>query len=559
MKKYNILKVLLISILVVVLFSWILPTFQFQYDLQEVSRLQVGLFDLFSYPMVVCAYFSYVIVFALATGMFYGVLYKIPAYWELLDRIVKLFKGKENIFLIITMILTAVIVSVTGLSFAMLFVFPLIISLVLLMGYNKLVAASVTVGSVMVGIAGTTLGSDTVNYITYALGTDVFNEITSKIVILVIGLILLIFNVLLYARKTKNNVDKVVSFVPKALNKSKEELTVTEKEKVSTSKKKTTEVKKPVVKKDSKEVDTKTTAKKKTSTTTKKQTNTKTTDKSTGKAATKTASTKKKTSASMAKNADVVKVDMTKKNKKVAVWPLVVIFDLVIIIMVLSKIDWVGVFEIDFFSTAFEAVKDFTIGGFPIFTKILGSIKEFGEWSLSAEIPALIIIASILLAFVYGLKLNDFFDGVIAGLKKAAGPTIYMSLVYLILVIVTYHPFQLAFTQFFVGLTDQFNVIIMTIISMISSVFNVETTYVAQSTLPYLRSVYTDASLYPLISVISQSIYGLVMLIAPTSAILIGTLSYLDISYGQWIKHIWKLFLQLLAVFVIIFLIIFLI
>ena len=187
---------------------------------------------------------------------------------------------------------------------------------------------------------------------------------------------------------------------------------------------------------------------------------------------------------------------------------------------------------------------------FPIFAKVLGNVTDFGTWSLNYEIPCLIFLATSFLAFIYGLKFDEFLDGAIEGIKKAIKPAIYMFIVYLVLIIVTYNPFQLHFTKFLVNLTDGLNVITMTIVAMLASILNIESVYVAQSTLPYVTSV---------ITVIFQSVYGLMMLIAPTSVILLGTLTYLDISYTQWIKHIWKLFLELLLVLVIIFLILFLI
>ena len=43
------------------------------------------------------------------------------------------------------------------------------------------------------------------------------------------------------------------------------------------------------------------------------------------------------------------------------------------------------------------------------------------------------------------------------------------------------------------------------------------------------------------------------MLFAPTSVILMVVLSYLDIPYTKWIKTIWKLLLEILAVLLIVF------
>lgn len=534
MKKHNILKVVLLSILVAIVCTWVFPTASYQTELVVGERSQLGIFDLFSYTVELFRYFPYVILMTLAAGIFYGVAYKISAYRVLLDKIVKMFSGKESIFLAIAMILIAAIVSVTGLSFGILFVFPFIISLVLLMGYNKLVAASVTVGSTIVGILGTTLGSSTVYYFNAVLGTDIQNEMITKVILLVVGLVLLVFNVLLYAKKTRNSTDKVLEFVPVSISADKKDVKVVKEEKVKVAKK---ETKKSAAKKsDSKK---------------KAEVEKKTTKKSSAKKAT----TKTKAYDLKSKTAEVLTV---KSKKKAKVWPFILVFDLVVILIAVASFDW-SIFEVKVFEDALTAVQEFEIGGFPIFAKILGSVSPFGNWTLNYEVPALIILATSFLGFIYGLKLDDFLDGVVEGIKRALKPTIYMFLIYLVLVICTYNPFQLNITKFFLDLTKDLNVITMTLIAMISSIFNVESVYVAQSTLPYVSSVITDATLYPLLAVIFQAVYGLMMLVAPTSVILIGTLSYLEVPYGQWLKHIWKLFLELLVVLVVIFFVVFLI
>lgn len=544
MKKHNILKVILCSIAVVALCTWIFPKIDFQYSLMEGERSQLGIFDVALYiSQVLFPYFAYVLFYVLSVGIFYGVAHKIPAYRQILDKIVVGFKGKEKVFLAVVMALVAVIVSVTGLSLGMLFVFPFIISVVLLMGYNKLVAASVTVGSTAVGLLGVTLGSNATYYLNYFLGTDVFSEIVTKVILLVAGLVLLIYNVLLYASKTKNGIDKVVELVPDTKNEEVTEVKKVVKEEIKVEKKKTNSKKKTTTKK---KEDTKEKDNKKESKTSKAKTTTKSTKKS----------TKTKAYDLWSKVDDQIVV---KPTKRVNIWPFVVIFDLVLIILGISCFDWSGVANVDWFTKALSAVTDYKIADFPIFAKLLGNVNAFGSWSISLEMPVLIVVASGILAFIYGVKFDDFLDGVIEGVKKALKPAIYMFITYLVVIIALNNPFQLHFAKFLLGLSDGLNVITMTVVAMISSVFNIETTYVAQSTLPYVTSVITDSSLYPLLSVIFQSVYGLMMLVAPTSVILLGTLTYLDISYTQWLKHIWKLFLQLLLVLVVVFLILFLI
>jgi len=465
MKKHNILKVVLITLLAVVLCTWIFPTASFSYtELTEGARSQLGLFDLFSYPLVALSYFGYAFFYVLLVGGLFGILNKIPAYKALLEKIVKGFKGREWLFLSITMVLLSVLTSVVGMSFGFIVLFPLIISIVLMMGYNKLVAASVTVGSVVVGLIGTTLGEGSINYINAVLGTTVFDEIITKIAILVVALILLIFNVLNYAKKTKNN-----------SNKENEDL-IPEKVKVE-------------------------------------------------------------------------------KGKKVRIWPMAVVIDVMLLLMLLGCFPWNSVFELTIFEDALTWLQELEIFGFPIFVKVFGNVNAFGNWSFNVEMPFMIIISSVILALIYRVKFDDIIEGISNGFKKAVKPATLTVLIFMILVVATYHPFQLVFVKALLGLTKGINVVTMTVIAFLASLFNVDPIYVAQSTLPYVISVLTDSSLYPLIGIIFQTIYGLAMLVLPSSVILMITLSYMDISYGQWLKHIWKLFLELLVVLVVIFII----
>ena len=80
--------------------------------------------------------------------------------------------------------------------------------------------------------------------------------------------------------------------------------------------------------------------------------------------------------------------------------------------------------------------------------------------------------------------------------------------------------------------------------------------YSASNTLGYITSVITDTSVYGVVGVIWQATYGLAMLFVPTSVILVAGLAYLNVSYGKWLKAIWKLLLQLVVALLLIFLII---
>ena len=88
MKKHNTVKVVLITLLVFVLLTWILPAAYFSGQYVEQGRVQMGLFDLLNYPLTALSYFGYIAFYIIVVGGFYGVLYKIPAYRTFLDKIV---------------------------------------------------------------------------------------------------------------------------------------------------------------------------------------------------------------------------------------------------------------------------------------------------------------------------------------------------------------------------------------------------------------------------------------------------------------------------------------
>ncbi len=462
MKKYNWLKWVLLSLLLVVLLSWIVPAAQMQGNLIELGRTQVGIFDLGTYPLVCLMYFGYIAIFMLCVGGFYGILNQTGVYRKLLDKVTEMFKGRETIFLIASILIIAILTSITGLTVGLFLIFPLIISLVLLMGYNKIVAASVTVGSMVIGIFGNLFGSTTSN-LNEILSLKYTDEIVTKIILLVIGLVLLIYHTISYAKKVKSD----------SITESREYIP----EKVETKKK---------------------------------------------------------------------------------IWPMVVMFDLLVIFVILALTDWQGAFNINLFSDITKKAAEFEVGGFPIFAKILGSNLlgttplAFGEWTLREVIPVIVIVSLILVA-IYRIKMKDALDGFATGMKKALYPALLVSIIYMILIVTTYHPFQLIIYKSIFSLANGFNVLTTSLVAILSSFFNPELLYGSESSLRYFVSIITNKELYPVVEIIYQTLYASTMLIAPTSVVLVGTLSYLKVPYKNWLGYVWKLLLELVVIAFIVF------
>ena len=161
----------------------------------------------------------------------------------------------------------------------------------------------------------------------------------------------------------------------------------------------------------------------------------------------------------------------------------------------------------------------------------------------------------LVLALIYKVKLDDILDGFIEGVKKALAPFAITILLYSILVLVTYHPFQLVIYKSILGLTKGFNIATTVIVALLAPIFNSDIAYSFQAVIPYYSSIVTKTANYPLAAVVFQSMYGVAMLFAPTSLVLMGVLAYLKVSYKDWLKAIWKLLLELFVALLIIFII----
>ena len=544
--KSTSLKVVLLTMMAFMLLTWILPAAYYSNNQYiDQGHTQMGLFDLFNYPVTAVSYFGYIAFFVLAVGAFYGILNKIPAYRTFLDAIVEKVRGTEKFVLVIIMLLLAVLTSIGGMQLPLLVLFPMLISIILLMEFDKIVAAMTLVGSVMVGMIGSTYAYGNTNMIISILSLDLTSEVITKVVILVLGLVLLVANVMFYIKKT-NSVTKVIAKDTKK-NMVKKEEVVEVKEEVKASK--TTK-------------STKSTSKSTKST--KSTKGSKSTSKSGSKKTSKSSSRKNIKAAVKDEEVIVVKESINgtseefvpaKVDSKHSVWPFILMFALLFVLMILAYMPWVNAFGVNAFTTATNSVSSFTLFGFQIFGKLLGTINAFGNWTVIDLLLPLAIVV-LFLALVYKVKFNDILDGAVAGIKKALPLGLIVVLIYACLVMVTYHPFQLVIYKTLLGVVDKFGVVgvlISSLLGMLASLFNADATYAYQSVLLYLTSVVTDVSVYPTIGVIFQAMYGFTMLFAPTSIILMIVLSYLDIPYTKWIKTIWKLLLELLAVLLIVF------
>ncbi len=206
MKKHGLLKILGILLFLVVILSYILVG---RYG----ERTYIGLGDTLLNSLQSLYYFFDTALFILVVGGFYGVLSKTSAYKKLLDKIVTSVKPNSKKFIYAIVIIFAIIASLTGMTLPLIIFVPFVVSIILLLGYDKLVAITATIGSIMIGFIGGIFVSfrDPSNY--YGVSYTTFDKfvglssnysnIFPKLLLLFAGIALLIF----YLNKHIKNVE----------------------------------------------------------------------------------------------------------------------------------------------------------------------------------------------------------------------------------------------------------------------------------------------------------------------------------------------------------------
>ena len=463
MKKHSLLKALLITLFIVMIASWTLQVTRVSGgEFVSEDATKIGLFNIASYLGIVFQYFSQIFLYVLAVGGLYGVLHKIPQYRILLDKIADGFKNREWIFIIVVGVVLALLSSMAGMSVVLLLVFPFIISLMLLMGYDKVTAAMLVIGSTISGLIGSVFSSNDIYGITAVVEKAANDMVSTKIILLVASLAIVLVNTILYGKKHLDR-DHLVKgiFIP---------------EKVAT------------------------------------------------------------------------------KNK--TIYPMVIVLDLLLVVLALAFISW-DIFGVKLFSDMTQKFVNptgsaVTKGIYGALNTVLGVSTQnvFGAWTL-LEAALVVLLASWVISLLYRKSFTKYLSAFGEGAKKAFLPAMLTILAYVVLVCAINVPFELTILKNILSLDSGVNLLTMCIVAIVYSVFTVESYYGITSASSYVLAV-TVAEKTGLVALIWQSMYGLTMLVAPTSVIMLATLSYLDISYTRWLKAIWKLLLELLAVIVLI-------
>jgi uncharacterized ion transporter superfamily protein YfcC len=239
-----------------------------------------------------------------------------------------------------------------------------------------------------------------------------------------------------------------------------------------------------------------------------------------------------------------------KKQNKKASWPILLILGLLLILTILGVAAWASSFNVTLFTDLHKAITEWEVQNHTLISYLITDLKAFGEWYLT-EITALVLLATFIISRVYNIKANETINAFAGGISKVLKVTGIIFIAYTVVIFSAYHPYIVTITDWMMGLASKASgifgdilfIILSTINTMLSTILNVDMIYVVQSTVQYISTESTNS-----LAIITQAIYGLTLIVAPTSTMVILGLGYLGIPYKEWLKTSWKLFLSLLAI-----------
>lgn len=552
MKKYNLFKVLAITIFITWLLTLFIPGSYVDYtgEVATTGITGVGIWGLLSNLSISISYFNAIAVFLIALACFYAVLNKVDVYNTFVSKTASLFKGKEKALVIITMLVFGILALLVN-DFLILLVFvPFIYKVMKELDIDKKIILSSTlvaalIGS-MCGIYNSTLFT--------AFGLDLNTLLLVKLILFVISIAVLM---ILTAPKKEVKKAVVKKTTSKAVKKTtKEEVKEKPVKKVTTKDKK---VRKSVYAILTLLLGTigvnKFYA---------------------GKVKAGILSilfcwTGIPTILSIAEFITVLTEKADKKGmisvtserrRNVSFGVALVLFVLFIIGAIIpweSLIENCSVFSD--FNTWLAGIK---IGDYSIFGNIIGLplsvdqttgsttgvISVFGTWSIT-DIAILLFVLTALFAVINGIKVNNFIATVTEGTKKILPVALTAMLLSIVLVMAVTTGISVTITNGILKLADGFNIATATLATIIGSVLTSDFYYLISTVGTVFNVVVSNQEYYGVISLILQSVYNLVMIIAPTSVGLVIGLYYLNIPYNKWFKFIWKLLVALLIIVII--------
>lgn len=253
------------------------------------------------------------------------------------------------------------------------------------------------------------------------------------------------------------------------------------------------------------------------------------------------------------KSATLDMYSLVESDKKIKKGPLAILLIIFTIISLLAFVPWKEAFGIELFDKMYDSIMTFKVGGKPIMSYLFDNqlaIYPNGSYDKIFDMTLLMLIVSFITSRISKMRINYYLTSFGNGIKKILKPVSIFLLVNCVFVLAYWSPMGSYIVNELAPSGSSFNILLLMLIALILSVLNIDHGYTLYSVGAYIGTLYitniVDTAL------IMNTVYGVVQFIVPTSYLLFFALSYLDISYKDYLKNMWKYILALvIAVFII--------
>jgi len=254
------------------------------------------------------------------------------------------------------------------------------------------------------------------------------------------------------------------------------------------------------------------------------------------------------------KSATKVKTTKVVETKKSHV-PILVMLVILTMVSIFTMYNWSSMLEFSKFENIYTTLSDITVGENISILNILGntlsSIGTFGN----LQLIALILLFILFISIIYSVSFDETIEGMKEGMKASLKTALYVTLANIIMMVITNFSIGyiiITITKFVAELFDKFNVITTTLFGAVGGLlYNNLGAFIYDSGI-VTQLVAATPLQYSVFSISLQTTFNILMMILPTSIILIAGLSYLDIKYTDWLKYIWKFIIQIFIITVMI-------
>lgn len=246
----------------------------------------------------------------------------------------------------------------------------------------------------------------------------------------------------------------------------------------------------------------------------------------------------------------------SKKRKKVishkSYYPIVITTIIMTVVLFVCMYNWYYIFNSSTITSAYDRVLASNINNYTFMKNIFGMSESFGYWT-GFNMSLLLLLASLVISFMYRIKFNDMLDSAKEGIIQML-PTVFYSIISLSVIVISLNN-NTSFVYSIINNMFKFNNLVLGIFSasFIHNFFINDYFALLSSLSSPLLNIYGADKIGNTLFT-AQVGHGLVSFITPFNVYLIAGLSFLNLSYTQWIKYVWKF---LVIVFILSFVVLF--